>query len=70
MTSHLLSDTKEMAISLNKYVKKLDIKTVEGEHISQVANLLLGAVKQLQLINKIPEDIVKTLLTGMQTTSV
>jgi hypothetical protein len=70
MMNHLLSDTEEAAISLNDRVKKFDIKTVEGENIFRVVSLLRGAVKRLQHINKMPEDIVRTLLNVMQTSSV
>jgi hypothetical protein len=70
MMNHLLSDTEEAAISLNNRVKKFDIKTVEGENIFRVVSLLRGAVKRLQHINKMPEDIVPTLLNVMQTSSV
>jgi hypothetical protein len=70
MMNHLLSDTEEAAISLNNRVKKFGIKTVEGENIFRVVSLLRGAVKRLQHINKMPEDIVRTLLNVMQTSSV
>jgi hypothetical protein len=63
MMNHLLSDTEEADISLNNcVVKKFDIKTVKGENIFRVVSLLRGAVKRLQHINKMPEDIVRTLL--------
>jgi hypothetical protein len=70
MMNHLLSDAKEAAISLNNRVKKFDIKTVEGENIFRVVSILCGAVKRLQHINKMPEDIVRSLLNVMQTSSV
>jgi hypothetical protein len=70
MMNHLLSDSEEAAISLNERVKKFDIKNVEGENIFRVVSLLRGAVKRLQHINKMPEDIVRTLLNVMQTSSV
>ena len=70
MMNHLLSDTEEAATSLNNRVKKFDIKTVERENIFRVVSLLRGAVKRLQHINKMPEDIVRSLLNVMQTSSV
>jgi hypothetical protein len=70
MMNHLLSDTKEAAVSFNERVKKFDIKTVKGENIYRVVSLLRGAVKRLQHTNKMTEDIGKTLLTVMQTSSV
>jgi uracil phosphoribosyltransferase len=70
MMNHLLSNTEEAAISLNNRVKKFNIKTVEGENIFCVVSLLRGAVKRIQHINKMPDDIVRTLLNVMQTSSV
>jgi hypothetical protein len=70
MMNHLLSDTEEAALSLNERVKKFSIKSVQGENIYRVVSLLRGAVKRLQHINKMPVDIVRTLLTVMQTSSV
>jgi hypothetical protein len=67
--NHLLSDSEEAAISLNERVKKFDIKNVEGENIFRVVSLLRGAVKRIQHINKMPEDIVRTLLNVMHTSS-
>jgi hypothetical protein len=70
MMNHLLSDTEEAAQSLNERVKKFSIKSVQGENIYRVVSLLRGAMKRLQHINKMPDDIVKTLLNVMQTSSV
>jgi hypothetical protein len=70
MMNHPLSDIEEAALSLNNRVKKFDIKTVEGESIFCVVSLLRGAVKRLQHINKMSEDIVRTLLNVMHTSLV
>ena len=71
MMNHLLSDTEEAALSLNyMVVKKFSIKTVQGENIYRVVSLLRGAVKRLQHINKMPDDMVRTLINVMQTSSV
>jgi hypothetical protein len=43
---------------------------IEGDNIFRVVSLQRGAVKRLQHINKMPEDIVRTLLNVMQTSSV
>jgi hypothetical protein len=47
--NHLLSDTKEAAISLNNRVKKFDTKTVEGENI--FFSLLTSYVEQSSASN-------------------
>ena len=70
MMNHLLSDTEEAAQSLNEGVKNFSIKSVQGENIYRVVSLLRGAMKRLQHINKMPDDMVKTLLNVMQTSSV
>ena len=70
MMNHLLSDTEEAAQSLNERVKNFSIKSVQGENIYRVVSLLRGAMKRLQHINKMPDDMVKTLLNVMQTSSV
>jgi hypothetical protein len=67
--NHLLSDTEEAAQSLNERVKNFLIKSVQGENIYRVVSLLRGAMKRLQHINKMPDNIVKTLLNVMQTSS-
>jgi hypothetical protein len=70
MMNHLLSDTEEAALSLNERVKKFSIKSVQGKNIYPGISLLQGAVKRVQHINKIPEDMVRTTLNIMQTSSV
>ncbi len=70
MMNHLLSDTEEVTLSLNKRVKEISIKSVQGKNIYQVISLLQGAVKRLQHINNMPDNIVRTTLNVMQTSSV
>jgi hypothetical protein len=70
MLNQLLADTEEAAISLQKRVKDFKITNIPGEDIRKVVSLLRGAVNRLTYINKIPEDLVKTMLAVMQTSSV
>jgi hypothetical protein len=70
MLNQLLADTEEAAISLQKRVKDFKITNIPGEDVRKVVSLLCGAVNRLTYINKIPEDLVKTLLGVMQTSSV
>jgi hypothetical protein len=70
MMNNLLSETEEAAQSLKERVKNFLIKSVQGENIYRVVSLLRGAMERLQHINKMPDNIVKTLLNVMQTSSV
>jgi ferredoxin-fold anticodon binding domain-containing protein len=70
MMNHLLSDTEEAASSLVLKITDFKITNVRGEDIYKVVSLLRGACNRLKHINKLPEDIVKTLLTVFQTSSV
>jgi hypothetical protein len=63
MMNHLLADAEEAAQSHNTRVKKFPIKSVQGKNIYRVICLLYEAMKQLKHINKISDDMVKTLLT-------
>jgi hypothetical protein len=70
MMNHLLSDTEEAASSLVARLNDFKITNIRGEDIYKVVSLLRGACNRLRHINKLPEDIVKTLLTVFQTSSV
>jgi hypothetical protein len=70
MTNQLLADTEEAASSLQKRVKEFKITNVEGKDICMVVSLLRGTINCLTYIKKIPEDITKTMLKVMQTSSV
>jgi hypothetical protein len=70
MMNHLLSDTEEAASSLVARLHAFKITNVQGEDIYKVVSLLRGACNRLRHINKLPEDIVKILLTVFQTSSV
>jgi hypothetical protein len=70
MMNHLLSDTEEAAASLVKRVTEFKITNIRGEDIYKVVSLLRGAVNRLTYIKLLPKDIIKLLLTVMQTSSV
>jgi hypothetical protein len=70
MMNHLLSDTEEAASSLVARITDFKITNIRGEDIYKVVSLLRGACNRLRHINKLPEDIIKTLLAVFQTSSV
>jgi hypothetical protein len=70
MMNHLLSDTEEAASSLVARITDFKITNIRGEDIYKVVSLLRGACNRLRHINKLPEDIIKTLLVVFQTSSV
>jgi hypothetical protein len=70
MLNQLLEDTKEAAMSLKKRVKDFKITNIPGEDVRKVVSLLRGAANRLTYIKKVPEDLVKTMLAVMQTSSV
>ena len=70
MIGHLLSNTEEAALSLQKKVESLNIATIPGKNVSRAVSLVRGAVARLAQVNSIPTDLPKKLLLVFQTTMV
>jgi hypothetical protein len=70
MMRKLLSNTEEASDALTKRIRDVKISNLQGENVDKATSLLGGAVKGLSHINRVPQNIVRTMLQIMQTTSV
>jgi hypothetical protein len=70
MMSKLLSNTEEASDALTKPIRDFKISNLQGENVDKATSLLGRAVKRLAQINRVPQNIVRTMLQIMQTTSV
>jgi hypothetical protein len=72
MMSKLLSNTEEASDALTKRIIDFKISNLQGENVDKATSLLLlvGAVKTIAHINRVPQNKVHTMLQIMQTTSV
>jgi hypothetical protein len=72
MMNHLLSYIEEAQQSLlnTKCVNKFSIQSVQGKNVYRIVSLILGAMKTMQRINKMAEDVVRMLINIADTTSV
>jgi hypothetical protein len=68
--SKLLSDTEEASDVLTKCIRDFKISNLHGENVDKATSLLGGAVKRLSQINRVQQNIFRTMLQIMQTTSV
>jgi hypothetical protein len=68
--SKLLSSTEEASDALTKRIRDFKISNLQGENVDKATSILGGAVKRLAQINRVPQNIVRTMLQIMQTTSV
>jgi hypothetical protein len=68
--SKLLSNTEEASNALTKRIRDFKISNLQCENVDKATSLLGGAVKRLAQINRVPQNIVRTMLQIMQTTSV
>jgi hypothetical protein len=70
MMSKLLLNTEKASDALTKRIRDYKISNLQGQNVDKATNLLGGAVKRLDQINRVPQNIVRTMLQIMQTTSV
>jgi hypothetical protein len=70
MMNILLSHTEEAALALNGWVRNFRLTNLQGKNVDKAVSLLRGAMKRLKSINKDPEDILRVLISVMQTSSV
>jgi hypothetical protein len=70
MMSKLLSNTEEASDALTKRIRYFDISNLQGENVDKATLILGGAFKRLAHINRVPQNIFRTMLKIMQTASV
>jgi hypothetical protein len=70
MMSKILSNTEEASDALTKHIIDFKISNLQGEIFDKATSLLGGAVKRLAQINRVPQNIVHTMLKIIQTNSV
>jgi hypothetical protein len=70
MMEMILSQTEEAVIALQSRLKRMDLKTIQGEHVDKAISLCRAALTRLETFGKVPDDIVRILLRIFQTSSV
>jgi hypothetical protein len=70
MMSKLLSNTEEASVALTKRIIDFKLSNLQGENVDKATSLLGGEVKRLAQIKRVTQNIVRTMLQIMQTTSV
>lgn len=70
MINAIMSQTEEASLSLQTRLKRLDLKDIPGENVDKAVGLLRAVIRRLKIFNRLPEDIVRTLLRIFQTSSV
>jgi hypothetical protein len=69
MMNKLLSHTEEAALTLNGCVCNFKLMNLQGENVDKAESLLHRAVKKLRSIDKVPEDMIRVLISMMMQTS-
>ena len=70
MMKEIISSTEDAVLSMIDRVKHMKMSTFDGEDVSQVTGQLRMAIKRLEVLNKIPAEIEKHVITVLQTSSV
>lgn len=70
MVNAIMSQTEEASLSLQSRLKRIDLKDFPGENVDKVVGLLRAVIRRLRLFNRVPEDLIRTLLRIFQTSSV
>ena len=58
MMEMILSQTEEAVIALQSRLKRMDLKTIQGEHVDRAISLCRAALTRLETFGKVPDDIV------------
>ena len=66
----IISSTEDAAVSMTTKIKNMKLTDFEDEDVIKVTGQLKMALKHLQVLNKIPEDPEKNIITILQTISV
>lgn len=67
MVNAIMSQTEEASLSLQSRLKRIDLKDFPGENVDKVVGLLRAVIRRLRLFNRVPEDLIRTLLRIFQT---
>jgi hypothetical protein len=62
MMGTLLSNTEEASDAVTKRIRDFKISNLQGANVEKATSLLGGAVKRLAQINRVPQNIVRTML--------
>jgi len=70
MMQTITAMTEEGARAMTRKIKEMRISEYEGENVAHVVSLLRGAIRRLEMIKFLPQDILHLLISIFQTTSV
>jgi hypothetical protein len=62
MVSKLLSNTEKESDALTERIRDFNISNLQGENVDKGTSLLVGAIKRLAQINRVPQSIVRNML--------
>ena len=69
MMRRIISSTEDAVTAMTEKIKSMKVTSFDGEDISQVTGQLKMAIKRLDVLKKIPEDLEKNIISILQTTS-
>jgi hypothetical protein len=70
MMNQLLSNTEAAAKVLLEKVEKYNIGNVQEKEVTKVTSQIVSVINRLKHIRKLPQDMITSLLTNIQTSSV
>ena len=70
MMRRIISLTEDAVVAMTTKIKNTKVPDFEGEDIAKVTRQLKMAIKRLEVLNKVPEDLEKNVISILQTTSV
>ena len=70
MMRQIISSTEDAVGATTTKTKNINIADFEAKDIAKVTGQLKMAIKRLEVLNKVPEDLKKNILSILQTTSV
>ena len=57
MICHIISLTEDAVIVMTTNTKHMKVSDFEGEDITKITGQLKMAIKRLEVLNKVPEDL-------------
>ena len=70
MMREIISSTEVSVLSMVNRIKSIKLSTFKGENVTLMTGQLRMAIKRLQVLGKVPEDVMKHTLAALQTSSV
>ena len=70
MTRRIISSTEDAVVAMTTKIKNMKVPDFEGEDITKVTGQLKMAIKRLEVLKKVPEDLEKNMISMIQNTSV